>query len=247
MANNRIRYNWGVCTNRDKDGNGTPCECCASKEKQKVLASHEFVCRVCGEPLQKVQAPKSFLAKYKGLIIGAVAVVVVGGVGAGIVLSGGGGEKNAIPSTDSVAAAKPDTAQAVKTTKDTTAKATETAPAAPLRKVPAAASASSAAPAPSVTAPAPKASRKVSSTSSSSASQIGFGRVNLGYGKYVGELKNGKPHGHGTITYTSSHQIVSSKDFVANQGDTYEGEFRDGRPASIGIWVHDGERTGVKP
>ena len=93
MANNRIRYNWGVCTNRDADGNGTPCECCASKEKQRVLASHEFVCRVCKEPLQKVQAPKSFAEKYKGLLIGVAAVAVIGGAGAGIALSGGDEEK----------------------------------------------------------------------------------------------------------------------------------------------------------
>lgn len=54
------------------------------------------------------------------------------------------------------------------------------------------------------------------------------GTVNLPYGSYTGDLKNGKPHGYGTITYTVSHRIVSSKDFVANPGDTFEGEFRDG-------------------
>lgn len=108
MANNRIRYNWGVCTNRDVDGNGTPCECCASKEKQKVLASHEFVCRVCGEPLQKVQAPKSFAEKYRGLLIGVAAVVVIGGVGAGIAFSGGSKDEKAMGS-DSVTVAKTDT------------------------------------------------------------------------------------------------------------------------------------------
>ena len=76
----------------------------------------------------------------------------------------------------------------------------------------------------------------------------GFGSVNLGYGRYKGDLKNGKPHGHGTITYTRMHQIVSSKDFVAYPGDKFEGEFRDGRiSGGIGYWHHDGDITAVKP
>ncbi len=75
------------------------------------------------------------------------------------------------------------------------------------------------------------------------------GTVNLGYGSYTGDLKNGKPHGHGTITYTTIHQIVSSKDFVANPGDKFEGEFRNGKiEGGIGYWYHDnGEITAVKP
>lgn len=75
----------------------------------------------------------------------------------------------------------------------------------------------------------------------------GYGTVNLGYGTYTGDLKNGKPHGHGVITYKRQHQIVSSKDFVANPGDRYEGDFRDGQIESIGYWYHDGQTTGVKP
>ena len=76
----------------------------------------------------------------------------------------------------------------------------------------------------------------------------GFGSVNLGYGRYKGDLKNGKPHGHGTIIYTRMHQIVSSKDFVAYPGDKFEGEFRDGRiSGGIGYWHHDGDITAVKP
>lgn len=75
----------------------------------------------------------------------------------------------------------------------------------------------------------------------------GHGTKNLGYGIYRGDLKNGLPHGHGVITYTRQHRIVSSKDFVANPGDRFEGDFRDGRIESIGYWYHDGQQTGVKP
>ncbi len=77
--------------------------------------------------------------------------------------------------------------------------------------------------------------------------QNGRGTVDLGYGTYTGELKNGKPHGYGTITYKKEHKIVSSKDFVAQPGDTFEGEFRDGRISGLGYWKHDGNQTAVKP
>jgi len=72
--------------------------------------------------------------------------------------------------------------------------------------------------------------------------------INLGYGYYKGETRNGKPHGHGTITYTRSHRIVASKDFVASPGDKFEGDFRDGMVSGgIGYWYHDGDITGIKP
>ena len=77
--------------------------------------------------------------------------------------------------------------------------------------------------------------------------QNGRGTVDLGYGTYTGELKNGKPHGYGTITYRQSHKIVPSKDFVAQPGDTFEGEFRNGRISGLGYWKHDGNQTVVKP
>lgn len=76
----------------------------------------------------------------------------------------------------------------------------------------------------------------------------GVGRANLGYGTYYGELKNGVPHGHGTITYTRSTRIVNSKDFQAQRGDKFEGEFRNGKiSGGMGYWYHNGDITAVKP
>lgn len=76
----------------------------------------------------------------------------------------------------------------------------------------------------------------------------GVGRVSLGYGSYYGELKNGVPHGHGTITYTRSTRIVNSKDFQAQRGDKFEGEFRNGKiSGGMGYWYHNGDITAVKP
>lgn len=71
--------------------------------------------------------------------------------------------------------------------------------------------------------------------------------INLGYGIYKGDTKNGQPHGHGIITYTRQHKIVSSKDFIAYPGDRFEGDFREGRIESIGYWYHDGQQTAIKP
>ena len=48
------------------------------------------------------------------------------------------------------------------------------------------------------------------------------------YGTYTGDVKNGKPHGHGTITYKRTCKVVSWKDIEAQPGDKYEGDFRDG-------------------
>ena len=76
----------------------------------------------------------------------------------------------------------------------------------------------------------------------------GDGSINLGYGVYYGESKNGKPHGYGKIVFRRTHRIISSKDYVANSGDTYEGEFRNGVPSGgMGYWKHDGDITAVKP
>ena len=225
MANNRIRYNWGVCTNRDADGNGTPCECCASKEKQRVLASHEFVCRVCKEPLQKVQAPKSFAEKYKGLLIGVAAVAVIGGAGAGIALSGGDEEKQQA-STENTA--KQDQAQ------DTAAVAsTQTASANSSPKHEG-----------SPTTVTKEEQTKVvvekhqTTTTQASSYSASSGSKDLGYAVYRGGLKGGKPDDvNGRLTFKSSH-VLDSRDptgRVAEAGDYVIGEFSEGHLVQ-GIW-----------
>ena len=77
--------------------------------------------------------------------------------------------------------------------------------------------------------------------------RTGYGTVNLGYGVYTGDLKDGKPHGHGTIKYKKSHKIVSSQEYVANPGDEFEGNFRNGMPSGgLGYWKQNGDVTGIK-
>lgn len=214
----------GICRNEE-------CEMCDPSLIQEA-DEFNFVCEKCGLELFPIGGdigPGGGGWK-KWAIIGA-AVVVLGGGGAFFALSGGdeAPKKEAKATMPKPPVQKPDTVKPEK---------------------------------PEPVAPTPEGGKEASSqetkpatsqpaTPTSTATKVvknGSGSVNLGYGKYVGDLKEGKPHGHGTITYTKSHQIVSSKDFVANPGDKFEGEFRDGRiSGGIGYWYHDGDITAIKP
>lgn len=207
-------------------------DCENYKKEVEVAAGEEFECPACHQHLEEVTGGGGGgdnEDKKKKIIIAAAAVVLLGG-GAGLYfgLSGDDKAKNA-PETevkapvDSTAIAKPDT---------TAAKQAEEKPVVEEPKKEEAKT---------------EATTKKSETTKPAQPQNGHGTVNLGYGRYTGDLKNGQPHGHGTITYTQSHKIVNSKDFVASPGDTFEGDFREGRISSIGYWMHDGNMTAVKP
>lgn len=215
----------GICRNEE-------CEMCDPSLIQEA-DEFNFVCEKCGQELFPVGGDTTGPGGdgwKKWAIIGA-AVVVLGGGGAFFALSGGdeAPKKEAKATMPKPPVQKPDTVKPVK---------------------------------PEPVAPTPEGGKEASSQETKPATsqpttptsiapkpvKNGSGSVNLGYGKYVGDLKDGKPHGHGTITYTKSHQIVSSKDFVANPGDKFEGEFRDGRiSGGIGYWYHDGDITAIKP
>lgn len=214
----------GICRNEE-------CEMCDPSLIQEA-DEFNFVCEKCGQELFPIEGeigPGGGGWK-KWAIIGA-AVVVLGGGGAFFALSGGdeAPKKVAKATMPKPPVQKPDTVKPVKPE-----------PTAPAQEGEKEASGQETKPATSQpTTPTSIAPKPVKN---------GSGSVNLGYGKYVGDLKEGKPHGHGTITYTKSHQIVSSKDFVANPGDKFEGEFRDGRiSGGIGYWYHDGDITAIKP
>ena len=215
----------GICRNEE-------CEMCDPSIIQEA-DEFNFVCEKCNQelfPVGGTTGPGPDGGRKKWAIIVA-AVVVLGGGGAFFALSGGdeAPKKEAKVSVPKPPVQKPDTVKPEKPEpvaptpeggKEKTAQGEK--PTTPQPTTP--------------TSIAPKSVKN------------GSGSVNLGYGKYVGDLKDGKPHGHGTITYTKSHQIVSSKDFHANPGDKFEGEFRDGRiSGGIGYWYHDGDITAIKP
>ena len=213
----------GICRNEE-------CEMCDPSLIQEA-DEFNFVCEKCGHelfPVGGINPPPGGIGKW--VIIGA-AVVVLGGGGAFFALSGGdeAPKKESKATMPKPPVQKPDTVKPVKPE-----------PVAPTQEGGKEASGQETKPATSQpTTPTSIAPKPVKN---------GSGSVNLGYGKYVGDLKDGKPHGHGTITYTKSHQIVSSKEHVANPGDKFEGEFRDGRiSGGIGYWYHDGDITAIKP
>lgn len=54
--------------------------------------------------------------------------------------------------------------------------------------------------------------------------------VKLDYGKYIGESKNGKPHGQGRLVYTKEH-IINNHDIkkrTAKPGESVQGQFVNG-------------------
>lgn len=70
---------------------------------------------------------------------------------------------------------------------------------------------------------------------------------NIGYGLYTGDVKNGKPHGHGTITYKTTRRVVSWLDHVAHPGDKFEGDFRDGFINGLGyLKTRDGNVIAIQ-
>lgn len=223
----RMRY--GICLSDN-------CSKAKAKEIQEISGRKDFVCAECGKPLKECPPPKTWWQKHGKKVIAAAVVVVAAGGITGIALSGGddGKAPEAVetpapaPAADSTKVAVPaDTATADTAT---AAKTAETEKAEPEKAEP----------------EKVKAEQK-QPVSKQPAVKNGRGTVNLGYGKYTGDLKDGKPHGYGTITYTDNHKIVSSKDYVALPGDRFEGEFRDGRISGIGYWYHDGQTTAVKP
>ena len=216
--NERVRFRYGICLN-DKD-----CSKCKAKEVQQITARKEFVCEECGKPLRECPPPRSFWDKYGKLIIAAAIVViaVIVTVCVMFIPSGKAEPENLGEDTIKVDSTKVDTTKV------------DTVKVEPVVQEP-------------TTEPEPEKDPEPI-VEPKPVTNPTYGTVNLGYGTYTGDLKNGKPHGHGTITYTKSTKIVNSKDFIASPGDTYEGDFRDGRiSGGIGYWSHDGNQTAVKP
>lgn len=215
----------GLCRNEE-------CELC--DQIQEVEKSN-FVCEKCGKPLIPFGGDGKgggWMKQHgKQLAIGIIALAVIGGgVWGGMALTSGGDE-TAAPEV-------PEQTLPVDTVKSDSVAVKDTVAVEPTQPE-----------AQPQTAPQMEKSRQASRQARSVTEQPknGKGTVDLGYGTYTGDLKNGQPHGYGTITYRQRHRIVSSKDFYANPGDRFEGDFRDGRISGIGYWYHDGEQTAIKP
>lgn len=220
-SSEHLRYRYGICLNDN-------CEKCKTKETQQIAARKDFVCAECGKTLREVAPPQSFMDKYGKAVIGGGIVAAIALVGGGIALFGGSDSKESAPIEQPAPAPEPPTAGP-----DTTAVAPE-----PEKE-------------PEAKEPKQEEPTKAAKPKQAEArpqTQNGYGTLKLAYGTYTGDIKNGKPHGHGTIVYSKSHKIVASQDYVASPGDKYEGDFRDGNVSGgVGYWYHNGDITGIKP
>ena len=70
--------------------------------------------------------------------------------------------------------------------------------------------------------------------------------LDLGYATYEGDVRDGQPHGNGTMTFLRSHVIPGTVDCSAFAGEKVIGSFRDGK-INMGTWYrHNGTQALVK-
>lgn len=66
------------------------------------------------------------------------------------------------------------------------------------------------------------------------------GTLSYPYGSYTGEIKGGKPHGRGTVRFTSSHTIEHTS-VQASAGDYMNGSYSNGELITGKLYNADGE------
>ncbi|MCI6485048.1 MAG: hypothetical protein MSA20_02205 [Bacteroidales bacterium] len=210
----------GVCHNYEG------CDMASEKVVQEVEKSN-FVCQECGKPLYPVkQQPQPWWKRHqRELTLGAGVLIIGGGITGGILAFSGDKEE---PAKEP---AKVDTTQVDTTKVDS-----------PVVVQPPVVDPPVEGPQGGVKQPGGGGGVKqpVSGDPAPSTSK------NLGYGKYEGAMKNGQPHGNGTIYYTTRHQVVPSKDIYAESGDYVTGSFRDGKLVSGQLHRKDGNQEFVQ-
>lgn len=209
----------GVCHNYEG------CDMASEKVVQEVEKSN-FVCQECGKPLYPVkQQTQPWWKKHqRELTLGAGVLIIGGGITGGILAFGGDKEE---PAKEP---AKVDTTQVDTTKVDS-----------PVVVQPPVVDPPVEGPQGGVKQPGGDGVKQpVSRDPAPTTSK------NLGYGKYEGAMKNGQPHGTGTIYYTTRHQVVPSKDIYAESGDYVTGSFRDGMLMSGQLHRKDGNQEFVQ-
>lgn len=237
---NRTRSRWGMCLNDS-------CEKSKNHERIEIVGRKDFVCPECGKPLKECPPPVSKpWAKYIAIAAG---VLVLCGGGAYFALSSGNKEAEEpeeTVATDTTPTTDPDPVDTADV--DTAKQAQQAEPQQPAQPEEKAAE-DSKTNQPTEKATTPKAKEpKTTKSTGSTAKPVDrpYGTVRVAYGSYTGDLRNGKPHGHGTVRFSTTYTINSS--IVAHAGDSYEGEFRDGRiSGGPGYWSHDGDKKYVNP
>lgn len=193
---------------------------CSKANKVQIITDDDadFVCPECGEELQpykEVVAPKKKNSPKLPLIIvgviGALAIIS----GCIFAFSGSSNDETQPVATDTIPAI--DAAEVVTEVKPDTVVKTDTVV---VRDT-------------IVQNNTITTSEKVSTKTvvNTTASKANSGTLHMGYADYSGATKNGKAHGQGRMTFTSSHVIDSrdTKGRVADAGDYVIGEWNEGK------------------
>lgn len=205
----RGRYKYGVCTNRDKNGEGKKCPKCECGEVQKVRAGDDFVCNECKEPLRQVPEPKKGM-NLKLVISTVIAIIVIGGgIATALYVNGADNSEEEgfayPPAQQDPPVAETDTLEKVMDTLMVTQN--------PLVDSIAEIKEDS----------LPTADEKIQETDRSNDPTF----INLGYATYEGPQKNGKPHGiGGKLTFKTKHTIDLKK-VPAAYLDVQPGEYME--------------------
>ena len=228
--NDHLRYRYGICLN-DK------CSKCKEKEIQQIPARKDFVCSECEKSLRECAPPKSFGQKYGKLIGILAAVVVIAGIVILLLLPSSGDNipEETLQATDSTSATV--TEEAV-----TEVPAIDSSAIKAYNDSIKLAKADSILKAQQVTKPAEK-----TNTASSAQTQPQSTSHKLSYGTWTGGWKNGKPHGTGTLTYSTS-QTIDSRDpkaRVAQPGEYIVGEWDNGHLVQGRWFKNDGTKEAI--
>lgn len=254
MASNRnqhLRYRYGICLN-DK------CEKCKSKEIQKITVRKDLLCEECGKPLRECPPPKNFSQKYGKLVgIGVAALVIIGGVLTVFLLPSKTDPSEPAPAVadsvkvDTIVPMVPPRADSVASEAlNDSLRAKAYADSIRLAKADSILQANEAAlnandDSTNTAAPRQKPDEQVTSSKPSTGNTSSTHR--LSYGSWNGKMKNGQPHGTGTMTYSTSHTIDSrdTKGRVAQPGEYIVGEWDNGHLVQGRWFKKDGTKEAV--
>ncbi len=243
--NEHLRFRYGVCLN---DG----CSKCKSKEVQQIPVRKELVCAECGKSLRECRRPLTWWEKHGKKVIGGSAVVAILGIGGILLLC------NDSTASDSAGKAVASSGTSTRGGSKTTTRKTsgggsktvsdpDTIAGGETTQKPQHDGGDNASSAPDATVsdkvreePQPKAEPK------NTEPMNGRGTLNLGYGKYVGDIRNGKPDGAGVLTYTKAQKVVSTKEIVAQPGERIEGVFENGKATFVTLYKKDGNTIKIK-
>lgn len=236
-----LRTRIGICINED-------CELAKAKEKQSVRSGHDFVCEKCGSELREVHV-KTTNPNWK----------LIGGIIAGVLVLGGGAvallmkdspkpskKVQTVLSTDSVQLSAPVSNTSTKTentSADSLMSKSEESIDTLLKKGGVASDEQ-------IDSTKERVSESLAEedlvNQTKSTPQSANGKLKLSYGAYIGDLRNGYPHGQGRLTYTTERQInrYDMKKRIAKPGQYVIGEFERGFFIQGRLYAANGDLLG---